>query len=182
MHRAPILIALAALALAGCGSSSSKKSTSTASTAAAPATTSTPAATTSTPATTTAAPKGALNHKPKVTPPKGPAPAKLVIKDLIKGTGQAAKARDNLTVQYVGVLYNGGKQFDASWDRHQPFQFPLGQGMVIPGWDQGLKGMRIGGRRELIIPSNLAYGPQGAPPSIPPNAPLIFVIDLKAIG
>ena len=88
------------------------------------------------------------------------------------GNGPAAKAGDQLTVQYVGVNYADGKQFDASWDRGEPFQFQLGAGMVIPGWDQGLVGMKAGGRRELIIPPDLAYGAQGAPPDIPPNATL----------
>jgi FKBP-type peptidyl-prolyl cis-trans isomerase len=85
-------------------------------------------------------------------------------------------------VQYVGVLYASGKQFDASWDRGQPFTFVLGQHQVIPGWDQGLAGMHVGGRRELIIPASLAYGASGQPPTIPPNAPLIFVVDLLSAG
>ncbi len=121
--------------------------------------------------------------KPKVKVPSGPAPKKLVIKDLRAGSGQAAKAGDTVTVQYVGVLYANGKQFDASWDRGEPFSFPLGGGQVIPGWDQGVVGMKPGGRRELIIPSDLAYGAQGTPDgTIPPNSPLIFVIDLQRIG
>jgi peptidylprolyl isomerase len=76
------------------------------------------------------------------------------------------------------VLFNGGKEFDASWKRSEPFTFTLGQGKVIPGWDQGVPGMKIGGRRELIIPAALAYGANGSPPTIPPNAPLVFVVDL----
>ncbi len=130
----------------------------------------------------TAAPKtptsGPLATEPKVTPPSGPAPAKLEKKDLIVGTGAEAKAGETVTVNYVGVLYKGGKEFDASWKRNEPFQFELGQGKVIPGWDQGVPGMRVGGRRELVIPSELAYGAKGSPPLIPPNAPLVFVIDL----
>jgi peptidylprolyl isomerase len=86
-----------------------------------------------------------------------------------------------VTVNYVGVLYSTGKEFDASWRRHEPFSFTLGQGQVIPGWDKGVAGMRVGGRRELIIPSNLAYGPSGRPPTIPPNAPLVFVVDLLQV-
>jgi peptidylprolyl isomerase len=121
---------------------------------------------------------GPLSKEPTITPPSGPAPSKLVVKDLISGTGSEAKSGEMVTVNYVGVLYNGGKEFDASWKRKEPFQFTLGQGQVIPGWDQGVAGMKVGGRRELIIPSALAYGKTGSPPTIPANAPLIFVIDL----
>ncbi len=140
---------------------------------------STPAATST---TSTAAVKtpaaGPLSKEPKVTIPKGPAPKALQIKELIKGTGPEAKAGDTVTVNYVGVLYKSGKEFDASWKRHEPFSFALGKGQVIKGWDQGVLGMKVGGRRELIIPSELAYGKAGRPPTIPPNAPLIFVVDL----
>jgi peptidylprolyl isomerase len=121
---------------------------------------------------------GPLATEPKVTPPSGPAPAKLEKKDLIVGTGKEAKAGDTVTVNYVGVLYKGGKEFDASWKRKEPFQFKLGQGQVIKGWDEGVVGMKVGGRRELVIPSELAYGKSGSPPTIPPNEALVFVIDL----
>ncbi len=121
---------------------------------------------------------GPLATEPKVTPPSGPAPTKLVVKDLIKGTGAEAKAGETVTVNYVGVLYKGGKEFDASWKRKEPFSFALGKGQVIPGWDQGVAGMKVGGRRELVIPSALAYGAKGSPPTIPANAPLVFVVDL----
>jgi peptidylprolyl isomerase len=121
---------------------------------------------------------GPLATEPKVTPPSGPPPTTLEKKDLIVGTGKEAKAGDTVTVNYVGVLYKGGKEFDASWKRKEPFQFKLGEKQVIPGWDQGVPGMKVGGRRELIIPSELAYGKTGSPPSIPANAPLVFVIDL----
>jgi FKBP-type peptidyl-prolyl cis-trans isomerase len=121
---------------------------------------------------------GPLASEPKVTPPSGPAPAKLEKKDLVVGTGKEAKAGDTVTVNYVGVLYKGGKEFDASWKRKEPFQFKLGQGQVIKGWDQGVAGMKVGGRRELIIPAELAYGKTGSPPTIPANAPLVFVVDL----
>jgi FKBP-type peptidyl-prolyl cis-trans isomerase len=121
---------------------------------------------------------GPLATEPKVTPPSGPAPAKLEKKDLIVGTGKEAKAGDTVTVNYVGVLYKGGKEFDASWKRKEPFQFKLGQGQVIKGWDEGVPGMKVGGRRELVIPAELAYGKNGSPPTIPANAPLVFVVDL----
>ena len=85
-----------------------------------------------------------------------------------------------MTVNYVGVLYKGGKEFDASWKRNEPFTFTLGRGQVIAGWDQGVAGMKVGGRRELIIPAPLAYGAKGSPPTIPPNAALVFVVDLLA--
>ena len=138
----------------------------------------------STEAATTAAesPAPAEKTKPTVTVPKGAPPKKLEIKDLEQGTGAEAKAGDEVTVQYVGVNYKSGKEFDASWDRGEPFTFQLGAGMVIPGWDQGVEGMKVGGRRELIIPPNLGYGPAGQPPVIAPNATLVFVIDLLAVG
>ena len=125
----------------------------------------------------------ALSHKPKVTVPKGPPPKRLVVKDLIKGTGPVATRTSTVTVQYVGVLYKNGKQFDASWNHGsgQPVQFSLAGG-VIKGWTEGIPGMRVGGRRELIIPPNLAYGKKGAGSKIPPNSTLVFVIDLHAVA
>jgi peptidylprolyl isomerase len=154
----------AALGLAACGDDSTTGSTEA--------------------AAETAAESGgsAEKTKPKVTVPKGAPPKKLVIDELEKGTGAEAKAGDEVTVQYVGVNYKTGKEFDASWDRGEPFTFQLGAGMVIPGWDQGVEGMKVGGRRELIIPPELAYGPEGSPPAIGPNETLIFVIDLLAVG
>jgi peptidylprolyl isomerase len=121
---------------------------------------------------------GPLSKEPKVTPPSGAAPTKLEIKDLITGTGPEAKAGQTVSVNYVGVLFKGGKEFDASWKRNEPFTFALGKAQVIPGWDQGVAGMKVGGRRELVIPTALAYGPKGSGASIPPNSPLVFVIDL----
>ncbi len=132
--------------------------------------------------TTTAKPPPALAKKPTVTVPTGPAPTHLVTKDLVTGTGQTAKAGDTVTVNYVGVLYNTGKEFDSSWSRNQPFTTPLSTGSVIPGWVQGIPGMKVGGRRELIIPASLAYGKAGSPPTIPPNSPLVFVVDLLSIS
>ncbi len=119
--------------------------------------------------------------KPKVSVPQGAPPKQLEVKDIEEGSGAEAKAGDSVTVQYVGVNYKSGKEFDASWDRGEPFAFQLGAGMVIPGWDQGVEGMKVGGRRELIIPPELGYGEAGAPPSIPPNEALIFVVDLVAV-
>lgn len=120
--------------------------------------------------------------KPKVTVPKGAPPEELVKKELIEGTGAEAKSGDEVTVQYVGVNYKSGKEFDSSWSRNEPFPFTLGAGQVIPGWEQGVEGMKVGGRRELIIPPELAYGETGAPPAIGPNETLVFVIDLLSIG
>jgi peptidylprolyl isomerase len=139
---------------------------------------------TSTPSTTATAKtptSGPLSKEPKVTVPTGPAPSKLETKELITGTGAEAKDGDTVTVNYVGVLYKGGKEFDASWKRDEPFSFTLGKGQVIPGWDQGVAGMKVGGRRELIIPSALAYGAKGSGSTIPPNAPLVFVVDLLGV-
>jgi peptidylprolyl isomerase len=177
----PATIALAST-LAACGSSSKAPGVTLApstgaTTASAPAaTTTTPSATT--PSATTPKPPSPLATKPVVSVPKGPAPTKLVAKDLIVGTGATAKDGSSVTVNYVGVLYSNGKEFDSSWKRNQPFPFTLGQGAVIKGWDQGVLGMKVGGRRELIIPPSLAYGKAGQPPTIPPNATLVFVVDL----
>jgi peptidylprolyl isomerase len=118
------------------------------------------------------------SKKPKIAKPTGPPPTKLVKEDLMEGKGSVARAGDQLQVNYVGVSYKTGKEFDSSFKTGQPFQFELGAGMVIPGWDQGVEGMRVGGRRKLTIPSELAYGPQGSPPAIGPNETLVFVIDL----
>ena len=187
------VLAAAALAAAGAGCGDSKTVDHTASSgiSADEATT-----TETTPATTTdaAAPattdKGAVlpistdtSKKPSIPKPKGTPPKELVVKDIVEGKGPAAKSGDTVDVQYVGVSYSTGKQFDASWDRGtDPFSFPLGGGQVIPGWDQGVAGMKVGGRRELVIPSELAYGPQGSPPAIGPDETLVFVIDLEKIG
>ena len=124
-----------------------------------------------------------VKSKPKVPKGAGKPPSKLVVQDLIVGKGKKAKAGDVVAVQYVGVLFKNGKEFDASWSRPgEAFQFPLGGGQVIPGWDQGVVGMKVGGRRKLIIPAELGYGAQGFPPDIPANAALIFDIDLAKVG
>ncbi|MFI5123224.1 MAG: FKBP-type peptidyl-prolyl cis-trans isomerase [Vicinamibacteria bacterium] len=116
--------------------------------------------------------------KPTVEVPDGPPPTTLQVDDIVVGDGAEATAGDTLTMQYVGVNYADGKQFDASWDNGQPFTFQLGGGQVIPGWDQGIEGMKVGGRRELIVPPDLGYGEQGSPPAIKPNETLVFVVDL----
>ena len=140
----------------------------------------TPTSTTSTTAVSTPS-SGPLSKEPKITVPTGPPPTHLVIKDLVKGVGTAAAKGSSVTVNYVGALYSNGKVFDSSWSRHQTFgPFTLGEGAVIKGWDEGLIGMKVGGRRELIIPPSLAYGKAGSPPTIPANATLIFVVDLLA--
>jgi peptidylprolyl isomerase len=132
--------------------------------------------------TTTAAPSlKDTSKKPVIPKPTGPVPRTLKVHDIVKGKGPAVRNGDQLTVQYVGVTFSTGEQFDASWDSGQPFSFRLGNGDVIPGWDRGLKGMRQGGRRELTIPPQLAYGSQGSPPAIGPNETLVFVIDLVGV-
>lgn len=120
--------------------------------------------------------------KPKVTVPSGAPPKQLEVTDLIEGTGTEAKSGDKVTVQYVGVNFKNGQEFDSSWSRSEPFSFTLGAGEVIPGWDQGVEGMKVGGQRQLIIPPELAYGEAGAPPAIGPNETLVFVIDLLEVG
>ena len=119
--------------------------------------------------------------KPDVEVPDGPPPTQLEIDDITEGDGDEAKAGDTVTVEYVGVAYSTGQEFDSSWERPDPFSFQLGSGQVIPGWDKGIPGMKVGGRRELIIPPNLAYGRQGSPPDIGPNETLIFVVDLTEV-
>jgi peptidylprolyl isomerase len=109
-------------------------------------------------------------------------PAELQSEDVVQGDGAAAKAGDQVTVQYVGVDYETGEEFDSSWEGGQRFEFELGAGEVIPGWDQGVEGMKEGGRRQLIIPPDLAYGAQGQPPAIAPDATLVFVIDLVKVN
>jgi peptidylprolyl isomerase len=120
--------------------------------------------------------------KPDVDQVPGPPPAELVITDLTVGDGDEARAGQKVTVHYVGVSHANGEQFDASWDRGQPFEFPLGGGRVIAGWDQGVVGMKVGGRRQLVIPPHLAYGERGAGGVIAPGATLVFVVDLLGVN
>jgi FKBP-type peptidyl-prolyl cis-trans isomerase len=144
----------AALAVAGCGGSSGSSSEST----------------------------STEKTKPTVEVPKGSPPKSLVVKEIEKGSGEEAKSGDEVTVQYVGVDYKNGKEFDSSWSRSEPFTFTLGSGQVIPGWEKGVEGMKVGGRRELIVPPELGYGKAGSPPAIGPSETLVFVIDLLEIG
>ncbi len=116
--------------------------------------------------------------KPEIDFPGGEPPAELVITDIWEGEGREASAGDRVTVHYVGVAYSTGEEFDASWNRGEPLSFQLGAGQVIAGWDQGVQGMRVGGRRQLVIPPGLAYGDRGAANIIAPGETLIFVCDL----
>lgn len=161
-----LVVALSAVA-AGCGSSAKPASSCPAPTALAP-----PAGT-----------NQDLTKKPVVDITDATAPTSLVVQDLVVGKGKAATCGDTVSVQYVGVAFSTKKQFDASWDRGQAFQFALGGGNVIPGWDQGVVGMRVGGRRELTIPPALGYGTTGTQDgTIGPNETLVFVVDLVKIG
>ncbi len=116
--------------------------------------------------------------KPEIDFPGGDPPKNLEITDVWEGDGAVAKAGDTVAVHYVGVAYSTGEEFDASWNRGEPLQFRLGVGQVIAGWDQGVQGMKVGGRRQLVIPPDLAYGERGAGVSIAPGETLIFVCDL----
>jgi len=119
-----------------------------------------------------------MSEKPEVDFYEGPPPADLEITDLIVGDGPEAVAGQNVSVHYVGVAHSTGEEFDASYNRGSVFQFPLGGGRVIAGWDQGVQGMRVGGRRQLVIPPHLGYGDRGAGGAIKPGETLIFVVDL----
>jgi peptidylprolyl isomerase len=174
-HSLPIIVAAAcALALAACGSSSSGNIQL------APSGGATEVSTPTTPK-----PPPALQTKPVVNVSPSECSTKHLVKtDLVPGTGTIALAGQTVTVNYVGVLCKTGKEFDSSWSRGQPSSFPLtaAPGGVIQGWVEGIPGMRVGGRRELIIPASLAYGTTGRPPTIPPNSPLVFVVDLLSVA
>ncbi|KAF3463249.1 FKBP-type peptidyl-prolyl cis-trans isomerase [Streptomyces sp. Tu 3180] len=116
--------------------------------------------------------------KPEVDVPEGAAPAELTVRDLIVGDGAEVKPGTVVRVHYVGVTFETGKEFDSSWDRDQPFKFALGSGRVIKGWDRGLRGMKVGGRREIVVPPRLGYGNQSPSPLIPAGSTLVFVVDL----
>jgi peptidylprolyl isomerase len=183
----PVLAALA-LGVSACGGSSKAPGVALAPSAGLTADTSTAASASSSSGSSTAAsattpkPPSPLSKKPVVNVPSGAAPKGLVTKDLIAGTGAAAKSGSTVTVNYVGVLYKGGKEFDASWNRKQTFTTPLSTSSVIPGWVQGIPGMKVGGRRELIIPPALGYGAAGSGSAIPPNSTLVFVVDLLGVN
>jgi peptidylprolyl isomerase len=121
-------------------------------------------------------------ERPQIPKPEGDIPFDLVIEDLVVGEGAEATSGTKVSVHYVGVAFSTGDEFDASWNRGKPFEFKLGKGQVIPGWDVGVQGMRVGGRRKLTIPSAMAYGARGAGGAIKPHEPLVFVVDLLDIS
>jgi peptidylprolyl isomerase len=180
------LLLVSALVASGCGKSKTSAIPSGGSASGSAPASSTP--TTTTPPVAkgpSRVPPGAgektLGKKPKIGKPSGAPPAALKIRDIVKGKGAVAKSGKTVSVQYVGIAYSNGQQFDASWDHGKPFDFTLGAGMVIPGWDKGVPGMKVGGRRQLIIPAPLAYGANGQPPTIGPNETLVFDIDLLKV-
>jgi peptidylprolyl isomerase len=123
-----------------------------------------------------------VSDKPSVEIPDGPPPTELVLEDLRVGDGAEAVAGKTCSMQYVGVAWSTGKQFDASWDRGSPFDFELGAGSVITGWDRGVAGMKVGGQRRLTIPAELGYGQRGAGRAIGPGETLVFVVDLVDVS
>ena len=161
-HRTLLLLLVLVVALAGCGGDDGEGES---------AATPTPKAT-ATPANTD------LSKKPVVTVPDELPPDELQTRDIVKGKGPKARKGDTVSMQYVGLTWSTSVEFDASWDRGEPYTFKLGEGKVIPGWDEGIVGMQKGGRRELTIPADMAYGAQGSPPSIGPNECLRFIVDL----
>jgi peptidylprolyl isomerase len=120
-------------------------------------------------------------ERPEVDFPDGTPPAELVVTDLVEGSGDEAVAGRTAVVHYVGVAFSTGEEFDASWNRGEPFAFQLGAGQVIAGWDRGVAGMKVGGRRHLLIPPDLGYGDRGAGRVIAPGESLIFVVDLLGL-
>ena len=183
-HVIALTALLVALALAACGDE--PKDSRDSASQAAPNPETTVSETTPQAPATPASPEGKisrdLDQKPEIPKPAGTPPTKLEGDDIVEGKGKQVKNGDRVTVQYVGVAFSTGEEFDASWEDDGPFEFTLGTGEVIPGWDQGLEGMKVGGRRKLTIPPELAYGQNGQPPAIGPNETLIFVIDLKKIS
>jgi peptidylprolyl isomerase len=119
-----------------------------------------------------------MTEKPEIDFPGGEPPMELQVTDLTEGDGPEARSGRTAVVHYVGVAFSTGEEFDASWNRGEPFAFPLGAGNVIAGWDQGVVGMKVGGRRHLVIPPRLGYGDRGAGSAIAPGETLIFVVDL----
>jgi peptidylprolyl isomerase len=174
MHRVRTLsvavLAVSVLGLAGCSSSSSSSTTTSSTTA-----------TLTTVPVQDPSPPGTFGTEPSVTVPPGAPPTQLEVSDLIVGTGATAQPGDNVTVQYVLATYSSDKVIQASWTS-QPFTFTLGQGQVIKGWDEGVVGMKVGGRRELVIPPALGYGASAPGAGIAPNDTLVFVVDLLKIN
>ena len=160
-HRTLIALLVLVLALAGCGGGDDGDS-----------------AATPTPKSATAPANTDVSKPPKVTVPDELPPDELQIKDIVKGKGPAAKSGDKVSMMYTGITWSTSVEFDTSWDDGKPYTLTLGQGDVIKGWDEGIVGMRKGGRRELTIPADLAYGADGSPPNIGPNECLRFIIDL----
>jgi FKBP-type peptidyl-prolyl cis-trans isomerase len=181
--RALALVAVSATLLAACGSGKTKTadipdSNTPAASVPTTAPTPTPSGKTGPNKPLPAAPgEKDLKKKPAIPKPKPDPPAKLIVRDIVKGKGAPLKKGQNATLNYVGVLWSSGKELDSTFGG-APYKFVFGTGGVIPGWDKGMKGMRVGGRRQLIVPPDLAYGPQGSPPDVPPNETLIFDIDL----
>jgi len=169
-----ILLSAVALLAVGCG----EQAASTTSTALEPTSTATGEQTS--PRGPRAATTDDVDSKPVITVPEQSA-RQLIATDVVEGEGPEAKAGDTVSADYVGVSQSSGVEFDSSWERGEPIVFELGAGMVIPGWDQGIEGMRVGGRRLLTIPAELAYGPAGSPPDIAPNDTLVFAVDLREI-
>jgi peptidylprolyl isomerase len=120
-------------------------------------------------------------ERPQIAKPEGDVPFELGIEDIVVGDGEEATSGKKVSVHYAGVSFSTGEEFDASWNRGRPFEFKLGKGQVIPGWDAGVEGMKVGGRRKLTIPSAMAYGARGAGGVIKPHEPLVFVVDLLAV-
>jgi FKBP-type peptidyl-prolyl cis-trans isomerase len=181
-------VVIVGLVLGACGST---KSSSTSTTAGSPTASGSPAnSSTQAPAATSAPPAAAnppmvssatdVKKEPVIGPGASPAPTKLETKDLVVGTGATAVASSTVDVYYVGANYANGKVFDDTpWKMGQPSPFPLSG--VVPGFAQGIEGMKVGGRREIVIPSALGYGPSGDPPAVAPNETLVFVVDLVAV-
>jgi FKBP-type peptidyl-prolyl cis-trans isomerase len=186
-------LAAACLGLAACGGGGTKTAdipSANADTSSSAATTTTDTSTAATTTPTFAKPTAEVKKiaagissdtkkKPKIPKPSGSPPSKLTVVDIVKGNGAAAQSGDQITVDYAGDSWSNGKEFDASWNTGQPFPLTLGQGQVIQGWDQGLVGMKPGGRRLLVIPPDMGYGASGSPPKIKPNETLLFVVDRR---
>ncbi len=175
------VLAVSALGLAGCSSSSSSPTTTGAAASTSPSTSTGGSTAIATIPAQDRSPAGTSGTQPTVTVPPGTAPTQLESADLIVGTGKTAEPGDMVTVQYVLATYSSDKVIQSSWTS-QPFSFTLGEGQVIKGWDQGVVGMKVGGRRELIIPPSLGYGASSPGSGIAANDTLVFVVDLLKVG